>query len=102
MDDQSQYECQAGEIGQAASRTPLKKLVLSFLSACVRQYGNRLGDENVSSLSVSECWNGRFKFNPVELRHRARECVFDEPAIGYEIPNQHREFIQVLEQQEAP
>ena len=89
-------------IGQTANRTRLKKPVLIFLSARVRQYSNRLRDENVSSLTVSECWNGRFKCSHIELRHRARECVFDELAICYEIPSQRREFIQVLEQQEAP
>src|ERR1700733_926784 len=82
-DDQSQHECQAGEIGQAANRTRLKQLVLIFLSARVRQYSNRLSDENVSSLTVSECWDGGFKCSQIELLHRARECVFDELAIYY-------------------
>src|SRR5271156_2051417 len=72
-DDQSQHECEAGEIGQAANRTRLKELVLIFLSARVRQYSNCLGDENVSSLTVSERWDGRFKCSHIELRHRARE-----------------------------
>jgi len=101
-DDQSQHECQAGEIRQATNRTRSKQLVLIFFFARVRQHSNRLSDENVSSLTVSECWNGRFKCSHVELCHRARECVFDELVVCYEIPNQRCEFIQILEQQEAP
>src|SRR5271170_2821175 len=102
MDDQPQHERQARENGQATNRIRLKQLVLIFLSAPVRQYSNRLGDENVSSLTVSECWNGRFKCSPIELRHRACKCIFDELAICHEIPCQRREFIQVLKQQVAP
>src|SRR5277367_1604934 len=92
-DYQSQHECQAGVIGQAANRIRPKKPVLIFLSARVRQYSNRLGDENVPSLTVSECRYRRFKCSHVELSDRACECVFDELAIGYEIPCQLREFI---------
>jgi hypothetical protein len=89
-------------IGQAAKGIRPKKPILIFLSARVRKYTNRLGDENISSLTVSECGNGRFKCSQIELRNRARECIFDEIAICYEILCQRREFIQVLEQQEAP
>src|ERR1700733_246291 len=101
-DYQSQHEGQAGAIGQTASGIRLNKPVLIFLSTCVRQYGNCLGDENVSSLTVSECRNTRFKCSHIELRQRARECIFDELVICYEIPCKLREFIQVLEQQKAP
>src|SRR5277367_1934261 len=101
-DDQSQHECRAGEIRQATNRTRPKTLVLIFFFARVRQHSNRLSDENVSSLTVSECWNRRFKCSHIELCHRTCECVFDELAVCYEIPNQRCEFIQMLEQQEAP
>src|ERR1700751_1198242 len=80
-DYQSQHECEAGVIGQAASKFGLKKPILIFLSARVRQHSNRLGEENVSSLVVSECWNRRFKCSHIEFRHRAHKCFFDELAI---------------------
>src|ERR1700733_7628131 len=93
-DYQSQHECQAGVVGQAPGRIRLKKPVLIFLSARFRHDSNRLGNENVSSLTVSECRNRRFKCSHIELRDRACECVFDELSIGYEIPCQLRELIQ--------
>jgi ATP-binding cassette subfamily B protein len=72
----------------------------------------RHGAVTIGMLALFNMYSQRFwrpiqdlsdKFNILQaLRHRAHECVFDELAICYEIPNQRREFIQVLEQQEAP
>jgi hypothetical protein len=59
----------------------MSKAVLIFLSARFRQYSNRLGDENVSSLTVSDYCNRRFKCGHTSSAIvRANLCLTNLPS----------------------
>src|SRR5277367_5772219 len=101
LDDESQHECQAGEIGKPTKIWLYDPILLFFLARRCEHF-ERLGNEGFSGLIVGQERGGSVEWSRIELRHRARECVFDELAICHQVPCQGREFFQVLEEQEAP